>query len=198
MINSAMRSIVYKTTNKVNGKFYIGKHTTTDINDGYLGSGTTIKRAIAKYGYENFEREVLGVFNTEQEAYAAEAEIVTKDLIESEQCYNNRTGGDGGYLQSEKTKAIISETLTGTVKADETKAKMSEAHKGLNTWTTGRVRAQWERDKISKTMKGRPCLNGDAVRKANLKREKHECPHCGIKCETGSYNRWHGDKCRRK
>ena len=193
-----MRSIVYKTTNKVNGKFYIGKHTTTDINDGYLGSGTTIKRAIAKYGYQNFEREVLGVYDTEQEAYATEAEIVTKDLIESELCYNNRTGGDGGYLQSEKTKAIISETLTGTVKADETKAKMREAHKGLNTWTTGRVRPQWERDKISKTMKGRPCLNGDAVREANLKREKHECPHCGIKCEIGSYNRWHGDKCRRK
>jgi len=193
-----MRSIVYKTTCKVNGKFYIGKHTTTDINDGYLGSGTTIRRAIAKYGYENFEREVLGVYDTEDEAYAAEAEIVTKDLMESELCYNNRTGGDGNYLQSENTKQSISKTLTGTVKTDATKAKMSEARKGVNTWSKGRVRAQWERDKISKTMKGRPCLNGDAVREANLKREKHECPHCGIKCEIGSYNRWHGDKCRRK
>ena len=195
-----MRSIVYKTTNKVNGKFYIGKHTTTDINDGYLGSGTTIKRAVEKYGYENFEREILGVYDTEAEAFAAEAEIVTKDLIESEQCYNNRTGGDGNYLQSEQTKAIIREKRAEQVITDVTRAKMSESHKGLNTWSKGRKRAQWEKDKISKTMKGRPCSEASkkATSEANLKREKHECPHCGIKCEIGSYNRWHGDKCRRK
>lgn len=43
---------IYKTTNKIDGKIYIGKHETQDLKDGYLGSGTHLKRAIKKYGEE--------------------------------------------------------------------------------------------------------------------------------------------------
>jgi hypothetical protein len=45
-----MRHIIYKITNMVNGKYYVGRHSTTDINDGYMGSGIWIKNAIRKYG----------------------------------------------------------------------------------------------------------------------------------------------------
>jgi len=48
---------IYKTTNKINGKIYIGKDTTS--NPQYLGSGKLIKRAILKYGVENFTKEIL-------------------------------------------------------------------------------------------------------------------------------------------
>lgn len=41
---------VYKTTNIINGKYYIGVHKTTNPNDSYLGSGKAIKEAIKKYG----------------------------------------------------------------------------------------------------------------------------------------------------
>ena len=51
--------LVYKTTNLVNGKIYIGQHQTYDLNDGYLGSGILLRRAIEKYGEENFKREIL-------------------------------------------------------------------------------------------------------------------------------------------
>ena len=58
---------IYKITNNVNGKYYIGKHQTKDLNDGYMGSGKFIKRAIEKYGVKNFTKEIIHVFDNEKD-----------------------------------------------------------------------------------------------------------------------------------
>lgn len=90
-----MRSFytVYKTTNCINGKTYIGKHKTRDLNDDYLGSGKMLKNAIKKYGKENFQKEILFVFNTEIEANQAEEMLVEM----GPQSYNLKRGGEGGF-----------------------------------------------------------------------------------------------------
>ena len=65
---------LYKITNKVNGKYYIGIHSfpkdkgLTPLNDGYWGSGVLIKRAIKEEGRENFKKEILKTFSTREEA----------------------------------------------------------------------------------------------------------------------------------
>lgn len=89
-----MSYIVYKTTNLLNGKFYIGVH--NGENEKYLGSGRLLRCAIKKYGVENFIRETLMEFNNAIDAYDYEKTLITDDLIRSSDCYNIGPGGHGG------------------------------------------------------------------------------------------------------
>lgn len=106
-----MKYIVYRTTNLVNGKIYVGVHGTLDPNvfDGYLGCNTyasrpstynnesaVFKRAVKKYGPENFVRETLYVYDNREEAYLKEKEIVNEEFISRSDTYNICLGGLGG------------------------------------------------------------------------------------------------------
>jgi hypothetical protein len=92
-----MYHLVYKTTCLINNKIYIGCHSTINLNDNYLGSGTLLKKAIKKYGKENFIREFILVCESRNEAYRKEKEIVNEDFISREDNYNMKIGGEGGF-----------------------------------------------------------------------------------------------------
>ena len=84
---------VYKITNKINNKTYVGCHETYDINDGYMGSGTLIKRAISKYGINNFTKEIISQHNNRRSMFDEE-----RIIIESNNpSYNLTVGGRGGF-----------------------------------------------------------------------------------------------------
>jgi len=84
----------YKISNKVNGHFYFGIHSTDDLEDGYMGSGHRLHEAYQRYGIENFSKEILKFFKTRKEASMYEAEVVNETLVEDKNCYNMRLGGD--------------------------------------------------------------------------------------------------------
>jgi len=84
---------IYKITNLLNDKYYIGKHMTNNLNDGYMGSGKLIRRAIKKYGIDNFKKEILHVFDNVEDMNDKEAELV----MISEETYNLTKGGNGGW-----------------------------------------------------------------------------------------------------
>jgi group I intron endonuclease len=92
-----MYYLVYKITNNINGKIYIGKHKTEILNDGYMGSGKLIKKAIAKYGIKNFSKDILFQFDNEEDMNEKESELVSQDFIDEDSNYNMRTGGSGGW-----------------------------------------------------------------------------------------------------
>ena len=90
-----MFHIVYETTNKINGKIYVGKHSSHELEDDYLGSGKYLLYAIKKYGRENFSRKNLYVFHSEEEALKKEKEIVTREFCKRKDVYNLSIGGNG-------------------------------------------------------------------------------------------------------
>lgn len=88
---------LYKITNKLNGKIYIGIHGTNNLDDNYMGSGGPLGKAKKKYGLENFKLEILEFFKTYKEMCLAEAAIVTKDFIKRKDNYNAIPGGQLPY-----------------------------------------------------------------------------------------------------
>ena len=151
--------LIYKTTNLKNGKIYIGKHSTKDPYDSYLGSGKRVISAIKKYGIENFTKELLFCFTDEKEAYLKEEEIVTQEFVDRNDTYNVITGGYGFRSEDikgkkhpmygkkrkfkQESKDKMSKSRKGKKLTQETKDKLSKANKGKKL-------AQEAKDKISK------------------------------------------------
>lgn len=107
---------IYKTENLINGKFYIGVHSTNDQNDRYLGSGLRLNKALKKYGRNNFKRTILEFFNTREEALKREKEIVTFEFCKDDSNYNVDLGGRSHkktFVTPEEIKNKISKTLKG-------------------------------------------------------------------------------------
>ena len=141
-----MFHFVYKTTNLVNGRYYIGKTTTKYLNKKYFGSGKILLEAIKKYGEENFKREILAYSDTPEANAEKERELIGDLWSTDPLCYNLKAGGLGGRPKglalSEETRSKISGALKGKTKSashvanikkrvfsEETKRRMSEAAK---------------------------------------------------------------------
>jgi hypothetical protein len=92
---------LYKTTNLINGKFYVGMHSTNDLEDGYLGSGKRLKYSINKYGRDNFKIEYLEFFEDRKTLVEREKNLVNEELIKEPLCMNLKPGGFGGLVNEE-------------------------------------------------------------------------------------------------
>jgi len=94
-----MKHKVYKITNLLDEKFYIGvtKGTLDKRFKGHSKSESHIGRAIRKYGTENFLIEEIHSFESKEESYNKEAELVNEDFLKREDVYNKKLGGNGGF-----------------------------------------------------------------------------------------------------
>ena len=97
-VNKKKYHFIYKTTCKVNGKYYIGMHSTDKLDDGYIGSGTRLWHSIKKHGKENFSIEILEFLPDRESLRLRERKIVNEDLLKDSQCMNLTCGGDGGWF----------------------------------------------------------------------------------------------------
>jgi len=142
--------IVYKTTNKINGKFYIGITTKSlEIRKKAHQAHSKVKgfafyKAIRKYGWENFEWSIIdSSAQTEEELNQLEIEYIDKLKPQ----YNMTKGGVGplglSFNHSQPTKDKISKFNKGKLFSKKTRDKISKSN-------TGKVRSQETKDKLSK------------------------------------------------
>ena len=143
-----MYGYIYKTTNKVNGKIYIGQKKGLSFNKNYLGSGKLLKKAIEKYGKESFECFPLRWCWTFDEANEQEVVYIAYYKSQDKKIgYNIAKGGNTGHEHTEEWKKKASE--------------YSKKNPNSGWFKKGHIVDQKVRDKISATLKGRSCPSSE-------------------------------------
>lgn len=215
---------IYLIQNEINNKVYIGKHTTKDLEDGYFGSGTLLKKAIKKYGKENFNIGFLNFTKTEIELNKEERYWIKFSREQGRlELYNIADGGGGvgeeglrrsaetrrkrhasgeivpwnkgkKGIYSEEQRKRMSEYAKNKVHSKESNKKRSEKQKG-------KIVSLETINKIRETKKANPKEVSQEFREKSRKqmieqsKNKVECPHCLKLCTDINAKHWHFEKC---
>ena len=134
---------IYKTTNIKNGKYYIGMHSTDNLEDGYMGSGKRLRRSLKKYGKQNFKSEILEFLPNRVSLVEKEKELINEKLLKDSLSMNIKKGGEGGFVNNEHKIKFINEAVK---MFNINKEKMVERKKWL--WDNDK---EW-RDNFSKKL----------------------------------------------
>jgi hypothetical protein len=111
---------LYKTTCAVTGRYYVGMHSTCNLDDGYLGSGLRLTRSIRKYGKENHVKEILEFFDTRELLIEAEKRAITEEMLCDISCMNLMSGGTGGFtVEQQRLNAIKSNKKQEELRKDK-------------------------------------------------------------------------------
>lgn len=183
-INKVMYYIIYKTLNVLSGQYYIGCHQTLNLHDGYLGSGKYLRRAVKKYGKENFKFEILHTARSKEEMFALERSMVTEELVNDPLSYNLKLGGSGGNpgivgafkgkKHSAETKEKQRQASLAQVTTDDKRRKLSENNAMRNNLEirkkvamslTGRVCSTEHCKKVAEANLGKILINNGTVAK---------------------------------
>ena len=178
---------IYKITNKINGKTYIGQHKYKDLNDSYMGSGKLIRLAQKKYGIENFAKEIIySNIQFKETADDVERFAIAKERAIGKAEYNIADGGGGCGRHSEETRKKLSESHKGQPAwnkgkklgpvTEEHKRKLSESHKGQPAWNKGIPCSEEHKKKLSEVNKGKklgPMTEETKKKMSEAKKGKH-------------------------
>ena len=191
--------IVYKITNLINFKYYIGVHKTDNPADNYMGSGTAIRNSIKKHGIENFKKEIIAKFDCKEDAYNLEYEITEE--FNSDMMYNMKRGGIGGWSESarESAKRNINleacsqvgkksaELKLGIFSAEQEEKRLINSSIGGKN-NIGKIKTEEHRLKISESLKGKSKFypknrksrvlseeTKEKLRQKALERKKNKC-----------------------
>jgi hypothetical protein len=171
---------LYEVINKVNNKIYYGVHSTKNLQDNYLGSGVLLRRAVKKYGAENFEKTVLEFFPDRESLLLAEEILVDESVVKSEDFYNLCLGGKS-YIDSIKDLCeddfVLHQKNAGKIGGKAAYESKSPTEK-LEWHKKGR---QSSSGTLGKKLKIKDLESYKLVRRESaIKRNRYFCPFCDM------------------
>jgi hypothetical protein len=150
---------IYKITRADgSGKYYIGMHSTDDLEDGYFGSGQRLWHSIRKHGKDKHEKEILEFLPSRKELKAREKQLVNEEILDDPLCMNLQLGGEGGKVNIENFYSIIGKksaallTFEDRVKRSKTRMDTQIRNGTLGQSFTGKCHSQLAKNKISAAM----------------------------------------------
>jgi hypothetical protein len=176
-INKRKYHYIYRIS-RFDGMYYVGIHSTDNLDDNYYGSGKYIKRSILKHGKEKHTKMILEMFETRELLIEKEKELVNQALIDDPNCMNIKPGGLGGFGQV--NRAQRAKTIEDRYGKDYYKKIASSA------------RSENHKEKLRQAS----FANGSGKCNTGLKRAKIECPHCHKTGATNVMVRFHFDNCK--
>lgn len=180
---------IYKITNLINKKIYIGKDESSNPN--YYGSGVLIKRSLNKYGKHNHKKEILEQVKTKEELRERERYWILKlESYKREKGYNISMGGDGGdtITNNPGRNSIIENMKARPKPSEEERAKRSNRMKINNPMHRPEVKARH-----LEAVKQREWKGGTVLKDLNTKQVT--CPHCKKSGGYMSFKQFHFDRC---
>lgn len=169
---------IYRIT-RFDGMYYVGIHSTDNLDDSYYGSGKYIKRSILKHGKDKHSKLILEMFETRELLVEKEKELVNQALIDDPNCMNMKPGGSGGFGQvnrAQRAKTIEDRYGKDYYKRIASIGPMSEPHK--------------------EKLRQASLANGSGKRNLGIKRASIECPHCHKSGAKNVMVRFHFDNCK--
>ena len=158
-VKSKKYHFTYQTKCLVNNKTYIGRHSTNDLNDGYIGSGKLLKRAIKKHGKNNFVMIPLDWFDSYKEVVEEEKFLVTKEWCQSKTNYNLIEGAENPIMYGEMNPAWKG----GISKTPNYRITGAYDYRGKNNPRYGYKYSEEEKLSMLKAQKTRVCFMADGV-----------------------------------
>lgn len=157
---------IYKIT-RDDGRYYIGMHSTDDLDDGYFGSGKLITRSIKKHGREKHTKEILELLESRALLVKREKELVSPELVRDVQCMNLGLGGHGGWMNNpnsltpffnsenrKKAAVAAAKTIKSRRENEDYRTayskKLSAGNKGRTPWL-GKTHSEETRLKMRET-----------------------------------------------
>lgn len=159
---------IYLTTNLINGMMYFGQHKSESFDESYKGSGTLVRRAYDKHGWENFKTEVLEWCQSREELNEREKYWISYyDAVNSPDFYNIAPGGECGpiYLgelngmygrhHTEESKEKMRNARQGKSMSKESIEKISKATSGENHHLYGKHHTEESKEKMRQAKLGK-------------------------------------------
>lgn len=189
---------VYKTTCLINGKIYVGKHKTHNLNDGYIGSGVIFNRAIKKYGRGNFERIIIDSNITTLERLNEREIFWVKELdaTNPEIGYNIGRGGGGSNIEhhTEEHRKNNSNSHKG-LKYPPPSEEVKKQRKETRKWY---IHSEKTKQDISKKLIGHIQLETTEEKRKETRKNRpiETCSYCGYQSNAINMKTYHFDNCK--